>query len=108
MDAAARIKIIGTTHQIMGVAADEAICVGDNASNPGAAIAPGYCPAIAVPVRTFDHVVAVAQRGNAVRAYEILRVATDKAIGVGDSSLIAVVPLPQVTAPRLPFQLGVA
>src|SRR5260370_3891089 len=52
------------SHIIIGPGADEAIGVGEGAADPRAAVGPGRRPAIAVPVRTSDHVVAVAQGGD--------------------------------------------
>src|SRR5207248_1622472 len=53
------------TDLILGIAADKAIGVGDDAADPCIAAAPGYRPTLAVPIRTNDHIVAVAQRGDA-------------------------------------------
>src|SRR6266849_1238370 len=48
---------VDEAYLIPRVAADEAVGVGDGAARPRAAVAPGRRPAIAVPIRTSDHVV---------------------------------------------------
>src|SRR5439155_19060126 len=73
-------------HLIIGIAADQAIGVGDGAADPSAAVAPRDRPADVVPALTFDHVVAVAQRGDAVESHLIISVAADEAIGVRDGA----------------------
>src|SRR5439155_19611339 len=58
----------------------------DGAPDPPAAAAPGRCPTLAVPAWTHDHVVAVAQAGDALETYHIAGSAADEAIGFGDSA----------------------
>src|SRR5262249_55184677 len=73
---------------------DEAIVLGDDAANSAVAAAPGYRPAIAVPARTTDQVVAVAQGRDAV-ANPIIGIASDEAIVLRDhaaNSAVAAAP----------------
>src|SRR5439155_10038729 len=65
-------------HSITGVAADQTIGFGDGATDPAAAIGPGRRPAIAVPIATEHHVVAVAQHLDAGRAHCVTRARTDQ------------------------------
>src|SRR5262249_20899616 len=71
---------------ITGVAADEAIGVGNAAADPRGAAAPSCRPALAVPVPTSDHIVAVAQGGDATVTDRISGVATKGAIGGGNDT----------------------
>src|SRR5712692_6392533 len=88
-DAGAQVIIRGDgAHVIIRVAADEAIAGIDGAADARAAIPPSHRPATirksAVPARAYDHVVAVAQGGDA--AHPIPGVAADEAIGFGDNT----------------------
>src|SRR5262249_27376499 len=64
--------------------------LGDDTADACAAVAPGHCPAIAVPKRTVDQVVPVAQgqdgevESTTSGANHIIWVVADEAIGVGD------------------------
>jgi hypothetical protein len=90
---------IDTAHVIAKGDAGETIVGRDHAANTGAAIRPGDGSAIAVPLRTGDYVVAVAQDRSAAIAHRIARNTTDKAIGGGDRTAHPLLPSPQVTAP---------
>src|SRR5205823_6063238 len=79
------------------VAADQAIVLGDDATDPHAAVAPGHCPAVAVPARTLDHVIAIVQDDDEARVAHIIPqvaagdvaisgVAADETIGLGDDA----------------------
>src|SRR5205814_1329901 len=78
----------GAADIILGVAADKAVGGGDGTGGPCTAVAPSHLPAIAVPVRTLDHVVAVAQEGDAATgvniAHKIPGIAAHEAIGGGN------------------------
>src|SRR5262249_34187031 len=76
----------GAAHALVGVGADEAVGGGDGAAGPGRAAAPGHRPAVAVPQRAADHVVAVAQGENAVVAHAVRVGRADQAVGVGDDA----------------------
>src|SRR5207237_1417946 len=66
-------------HAIIGGAADQAV-VGINCSaDPGHAAAPRCRPAVAVPARAGDHVVAIAQDDD-VPAHLIISIAADQAV----------------------------
>src|SRR5207248_6110693 len=58
---------IRPAHRIPTITANETVRGRDGTAEPRAAVAPGRRSAIAVPVRTCDHVVAVAQGGNGSR-----------------------------------------
>src|SRR5262249_23885390 len=66
--------------------AGEAGVGGDHAADSRAAVAPGRRPAVAVPIRTGDHVVAVAQGDEAAPADVIRGDAADQAVGDGDGA----------------------
>src|SRR5262249_13129262 len=72
---------------IIGVAADEAIVLGDNAADTAVAVGPGHRPAIAAPGGTSDHVVAVAHVRDAHGANLIIGLSADQAIVLGDTAL---------------------
>src|SRR5262249_49199607 len=59
--AVAQGSATAAAHRIPEVAADETIGVRDGATDPRAATTPRRRPARAVPVLTYDHVVAIAQ-----------------------------------------------
>src|SRR5262249_55477962 len=73
-----------TAGEIPGSTADQAVGVGNDAADPGRAAAPGHRPATSVPETAIDHVVAVAQDGDALVAHEITRVAAHEAVRCGD------------------------
>src|SRR5262249_3503456 len=90
---------VGTNaHDIPGVAANEAVAGIDDTTDPGRAASPGHRPTTAVPGRTSDHIVAVAQGGHVrpalnIRAADkvatpfIPRVAADEAVaGIGGAA----------------------
>src|SRR5262249_52006910 len=70
----------GIAHLIPRFAADEAICLRNDAACSCASVAPGHCSTTigyaTVPVRTCDHVVAVAQGSDARAAHLIATIAT--------------------------------
>src|SRR5207247_143177 len=67
---------------IIRVAANETIVLGDDPSNSSTAVAPRYCPPLAVPVWTVNNVVAVPQGGH--NTHMIFRFATDQTVGGRD------------------------
>src|SRR5207237_566645 len=69
---------IVAAHIIIGIAADEAIRGGDGTTNSRATVAPGCRPALAVPLGTIDHVVAVGQQRDALTTRPITGVAADQ------------------------------
>src|SRR5207253_7599336 len=71
--------VVFPAHLISGVAADEAIGLGDRAADSCASVPPGYGTAAAI--RTYDHVVAVAQGGDGA-ARLITRASADETICV--------------------------
>src|SRR5262249_55472791 len=72
-------------HVVVGAGADEAVGLGDDARDPGRATAPGYRPAVTVPTRDADQVVAVAQESDK-SARQIPGVGADEAVGGGDDT----------------------
>src|SRR5207302_6950307 len=79
---------VGTgTNPIARVGADEAIGGRDRAPDAGAAVAPGYRPAVIVPAERRNDVVAVAQGRD--RAHPFIGIAADQAIVLGDDAAAA-------------------
>src|SRR5438477_269648 len=97
--------VIGQAHRIIRLAAYEAIGCCYSAAAPRPAVAPRNRTAIAVPARTGNQIIAVAQRGALAVAHLITCVAADEAIGVRDDTAdprAAVAPghRPAITVPE--------
>src|SRR5262249_15593127 len=73
-------------HPVVGVGPDQAVGHGDDASDPRGGVAPGHGPAVAVPVLAADHVVAVAQAGDAAQADLIIWGGADEAVCRGGAA----------------------
>src|SRR5439155_38641 len=71
---------------ICGTGADQAVGFGDDTGNTRAAIAPGHRSAEAVPRRTVDHIVAVAQGKDAEATHLISEVGADETVGFGNGA----------------------
>src|SRR5262249_2492569 len=98
---------------IAGVAADQAVRGEDNATHFRVAVAPGHRSPVSVPGRTRDHVVAAAQERDVKAqpreadpaledgADQIAGVTANEAIGVGDNTADARVPVAPGPNPAL-------
>src|SRR5262249_22563193 len=75
--------VVAVAHSISGVVADEAIGIGNDAADPSRAAAPRHRSATAIPQTAINHVVVIAQDGDAFGAHPAMRVIAHQTIRLG-------------------------
>src|SRR5258708_5747810 len=73
-------------NEVSGVAAHQALDIRDDAADARIAVAPRHRPAIAVPSRTWNEVIAITQEEDISESTLVPRVTAHKAIEIGDNA----------------------